>query len=171
MQLFWKKNKYAFNNSTYGREPHGRQDSSDVALAEGTCGATSSSGALSDTATQVSIRNHSLPSHEFSQPPRAAVPFLETRPPPIEEVCTTSPKMSISPPGVPRQALETCPTTKIPLWIITHEPKYTQTLWPSGRCAGIPLSTFIAGISEATQQGGIEDIRLTLSTLTRDIRI
>jgi hypothetical protein len=75
--------------------------------------------------------------------------------------------MSIAPLGVPRQP----PKTKIPLWIITHEPKRTQTLWQNGRCTGIPLSTFIAEISKVTQQGGIKEITLTLTTPTLDIRI
>jgi hypothetical protein len=92
MQLFWKQNKYAFNNSQYKpKRPDLEGSSSDSAepirATSGAATPTSSVSGLSSSNTR--------------------------------------------------------PKTKIPLWIITHEPGPTRTLWVDGRCLETSLSMFI----------------------------
>ena len=56
------------------------------------------------------------------------------------------------------------PRIQIPFWIITREPLYTEELWNEGKFQGLLLAEFLDGITQVTQQGHIEKIKLTLRT-------
>jgi hypothetical protein len=112
MQLFWKKNKYAYNNSQYGSK---RPDPGD-SLRDGTGPIGTDSGA-------------------------------------------TIPTSSISDSSSSKARLE----AEIPLWIITHEPSPTRTLWVDG-WLDASLSMFITGVSQVAQRSDAEKIKWTLST-------
>jgi hypothetical protein len=60
---------------------------------------------------------------------------------------------------------------QVPLWIITHEPIYTEERWIDGKFQGAELSDFFQEVSRVTERDHIEKMKLTLQTSTFETKI
>ncbi|KAH9212955.1 hypothetical protein DL95DRAFT_410682 [Leptodontidium sp. 2 PMI_412] len=96
---------------------------------------------------------HPLPSLATQQHPEVSLP----------EFATVVP----TPTSTPR------PKPQVPLWVITHTPRYTEELWDTGRLSGHSLSTFLNSLSSLTSHPveSIDKIKLTLRTPVSDTKI
>ncbi|KAG4427804.1 hypothetical protein IFR05_016713 [Cadophora sp. M221] len=98
--------------------------------------------------------------------------------PPSAMPTTTEPPLA-RPTPTPKPAPTPTPTTlprskpQVPLWVITHTPRYTEELWDTGRLSGHSLSTFLDSLSSLTSRPAesIDKIKLTLRTPASDTKI
>lgn len=109
----------------------------------------------------------SLPPQQAPNPPSAA----ETEP------LLTRPTLTLTPTPTPTSISTSAPIPpskpQVPLWVITHTPRYTEELWDTGRLSGHSLSTFLDSLSSLTSRPveSIERIKLTLRTPVSDTKI